>query len=311
MSIKRLVLCIFVFFVFGLLGYGATYVGFGTGAISAVFSKIFEEKITQQDLQNKYEIDKIKILIVPGHDNNSFGASFKNIKESDLNIEMAYEIFDILIKDNKFETFIIRERDGAYSRWFLDYLDRKWSAISTFRDYSKRLMSFLNDKGFVVAENKVQHNPAADNVSLNLYGINKWANDNNVDLVIHVHFNDYPSRARGQSGEYAGFVIYIPERHLPNHKISSGLASAIKQRLENYFPKSNFPGERETIVEDHELIAIGSNASRKGASLLIEYGYIYETQFVYSSARAIIFESLAEQTYLGIQDYFELDALKK
>jgi len=41
------------------------------------------------------------------------------------------------------------------------------------------------------------------------------------------------------------------------------------------------------------------------ASMLIEYGYIYETQFTDKSLRSKALQDLAFQTYLGLQDFFE------
>ena len=50
-------------------------------------------------------------------------------------------------------------------------------------------------------------NIAPDEMGVRLYGINKWANENDIDIVIHVHFNDYPGRPRTGSGKYSGFSI--------------------------------------------------------------------------------------------------------
>jgi len=54
-----------------------------------------------------------------------------------------------------------------------------------------------------------------------------------------------------------------------------------------------------------ELIAIGANGSLDGAALLIEYGYIYEAQFISSEFRSDMMKELAHQTYLGVKKYFE------
>jgi len=213
-------------------------------------------------------------------------------------------------KDSKFQVFITREKNGDYRDWLSDYLEKENLAISIFRDYLKKVVSFFDDRAIIKKNASVYHNPAADNVSLNLYGINKLANDHNIDIVLHVHFNDYPGRPAGSSGKYNGFAIYVPEEQLPNSRVSIALAESVKEALEKYFPVSNFPGEAKGVIQDQELIAVGSNASREGASMLIEYGYIYEPQFTYSAARAIIFKSLAEQTYLGIKNFFETNVLR-
>ena len=70
------------------------------------------------------------------------------------------------------------------------------------------------------------------------------------------------------------------------------------------FPVSNLPVEDQGIVEDQELIAIGSYNTVDAASMLIEYGYIYEPQFRAPAVRAIVLKELAFQTYLGLADFF-------
>ena len=127
--------------------------------------------------------------------------------------------------------------------------------------------------------NQVEHNFATVDTALKLYAINKWANENNIEIVFHIHFNDYPGRKFNQIGEYTGFSIYVPEYQLPNHRASSKLAESLKNQLEKYFTKSDLPAESSALIEDQELIAVGSNASRDGVSVLVEYGYIYEPPF--------------------------------
>jgi len=31
-----------------------------------------------------------------------------------------------------------------------------------------------------------------EDIALRLYGFNKWADENKVDAMVHIHFNDYP-----------------------------------------------------------------------------------------------------------------------
>lgn len=294
---------IFLFLTVVTYLFLGNYSSFVTGNLFGIFSKVFEEKIAPEDLREKFEKSIIRVLIVPGHDNVSIGGRYRDIRETDLNIELAYYLLDFFRKDKKFHTFITRDENGEYSDWFIEYFKKEESNILIFRDYLKIVTAFLRQEGKIANTEQVQHNPAADNISLKLYAVNKLANEHNIDIVLHVHFNDYPGRTRGLPGKYNGFAIYVPEKQLPNYRISLAVAGAIKARLEKYFPKSNFPGEADTIVEDQQLIAVGSNASREGTSLLIEYGYIYEPQFVHPAARSIIMKSLAEQTYLGIKDY--------
>ena len=281
------------------------YIGSILSSVSGSVSKIFEQRITPEELRQKYDDGLLKILIVPGHDKKSVGATFRGLKETDFNVELSHNLFNLLEKEDKFKVFITRNKNGDYKDWFLAYLDEENSSIITFRDYVKRIMSFAVGENIVTKNRpKVQHNPAADNISLNLYAINKWANDNDIDAVLHVHFNDYPTRPRNWPGKYSGFAIYVPEKQLPNSEASLELAESIKERFEKYFAKSNFPGESDTIIEDQQLIAIGSNASRNGVSVLIEYGYLYEPQFRNSELRSLSMNELALQTYSAIKDCF-------
>ena len=130
-------------------------------------------------------------------------------------------------------------------------------------------------------------------------------NENNIDIVLHIHFNDYPGRKYDLPGKYSGFSIYIPEAQLPNYRISQGIAESIRKELEKIQSASNFPKEKETVVEDQQLIAVGSNASRDGASVLVEYGYIYEDKIYDKKTREQILVDMAYQTYLGVKNYFE------
>ena len=68
---------------------------------------------------------------------------------------------------------------------------------------------------------------------------------------------------------------------------------------------SDLPIESEGIIEDQDLIAIGSFNSVNAASLLIEYGYIYEPQLTDPTMRELATQDLAFQTYLGLQDFFD------
>lgn len=276
-------------------------------ALNYIAALFFEERITPEDLFQKYNSNKpLNILIVPGHDNISVGAEFQGLKEADLNAEVANDLFDLLQKDRKFNVFVTRNKNGDYNDWFSAYLENQKSAISVFRDYSRKIMTYAVNKGLVKKYRpKVYHNPASDDASLKLYGVNKWANQNDADIVIHIHFNDYPTRKYNLPGKYSGFAIYVPENQLPNSRASVELAKSIKNRLEKYFPKSNFPGEAATIVEDQQLVAVGSSGSLDAAALLVEYGYIYESQFINSQLRPLVMKELALQTYLGIRNYFE------
>ena len=248
--------------------------------------------------------DKIKILIVPGHDNESAGGTqFRGMKEADLNLLVASKIFKLFDVDPKFQAFITRDQKG-YKPEFSNYFSENRSDILLFRDWTKSIMSGLIAQGVVKQSAFSYHNFASDEDSIKLYGINKWANDNKIDVVVHAHFNDYRGRPENKIGKYSGFSVYIPEKQLLNYEESFAIAQSVFNQLKKYYPISNLPAEKTGILEDQELIAIGSNASLASASFLIEYDYIYESQLSNSVIQPLITKELAYQTYKGIKTYF-------
>src|SRR3989344_6602804 len=230
----------------------------------------FEERITPETLQGIYKKSGMKILIVPGHDNESYGAQYRGMTEANLNKELGLYLFDYLSADKKFSPFITRNSTGAYLTWFSEYIKNDSVGIRAFRDRVVSAMKSALKQKVVTKNTTVYHNPAADNTSVNLYGINKWANENSIDIVLHIHFNDYPGRRYDEPGEYRGFSIYVPEGQLPNSRASKALADSIRTQLEQFFPGSDFPKETDVVIEDQQLIAVGSNASRDGVSILLE-----------------------------------------
>ena len=220
-----------------------------------------------------------------------------------MNAELGQEIFEFFQKDNKFEIYATRVKNGDYSQWFSDYFELNRKEIRNFAESSKKQWYQAIEQGMPL-NNQVEHNFATVDTALKLYAVNKWANENNIEIVFHIHFNDYPGRKFNQIGEYTGFSIYVPEYQLPNHRASSKLAESLKNQLEKYFTKSDLPAESSALIEDQELIAVGSNASRDGVSVLVEYGYIYEPPFRNEEAREAMFKELAYQTYIGIKNFF-------
>lgn len=266
-------------------------------------SVIFKNSIETKDIVKKFNSnkskDKVKIMIVAGHDDENSGAYFKGIKESDLNLDLAIELNSLLKKENV-ETFLIRDEKG-FNKKFLKFIDIEEDKINEFVNYKKNIINNLVINGDFENQNQVHHNSAKPEVAKILYGINKYANDNNFDIVLHVHFNDYPGR-KGSSGLYSGFSIYVPEKQFSNSEASIDLAEKIKDQLSLSFASSNLPQEG-AIVEDQELIAVGSYNTVDPVSILIEYGYIYEKQFTNKKISNFIIKELANQTHLGLLNY--------
>ena len=171
--------------------------------LSSVF---FQNSIDPEDLLKKYKNDEdIKIIIVPGHDENNSGAVFGAVKEADMNLKVAEELFDLFKNDKHFETLLVRDADG-YNEKISAYIEENSEEIQAFVSEKKDIMQDLNAVGKVNGYVNVQHNSARPEVVKILYGINKYANDNDFDIILHVHFNDYPGRS-GSDGKYSGFSV--------------------------------------------------------------------------------------------------------
>lgn len=160
------------------------------------------------------------------------------------------------------------------------------------------------NSGNVSVYKGVPHISVTQDGLIKLYGINKWADENKVDLVVHIHFNDYGSRPQNQPGDFTGFAVYVPEKQYSNSQASVAIARYIFNRLGAYEAPSNQPKESAGIVPEQDLIAIGSNNSLDPPGMLIEYDYIYEPQFLYPGTRKKELKELAFQTYSGIKDFF-------
>src|SRR3989344_1612205 len=302
-AIKIFLFAVIFFISISLLAQSYDSVIF-SGVQNLISGPYFVEKISPEDLKKAIDSRKIRVLIVPGHDDNNPGAVFGEVREVNLNLDLGLELFRYLRDDPKFEPFITRKEGGDYNEWFRNYINIFAEDVVSFRNKVKTIFSSALKSGNISSLSGIFHNPAADNTSINLYAVNKVANDYNIDIVLHVHFNDYPRKNKKMAGKYSGFAIYVPESQLPNARVSQAVGEFLKNRLAFYNAGSNLKSESSVVVEDQELIAVGSNASREGASILIEYGYIYEPQFQSEEILTPISKELAFQTYLGLTDYF-------
>ncbi|PJE74158.1 MAG: hypothetical protein COV02_00005, partial [Candidatus Terrybacteria bacterium CG10_big_fil_rev_8_21_14_0_10_41_10] len=207
----------------------------------------FIDSITETQLKTTYtltkkEQDKLNILIVPGHDENVWGAQFNYIKEAELNTELAEDLKNFLEKENGFNIFLARDNNG-YNPLLLNYFNENREDIIQFANQYKTMMNTAVQIGLVETSNTVEHNVASEETVIKLYGINKWTNENNIDIVINIHFNDYPGRRYDQRGKYSGFAIYVPESQYSNSKASLALAQPVFNQLKKYLPVSNMPKE--------------------------------------------------------------------
>ncbi len=309
--IKYYLLVVSTFLLFSIISLSDIRLD-GIKNLAGVF---FVDSITKEELEKDYALaekgnDKIKILIAPGHDEGRGGTEFRGIKERDLNIEMAEILTRLLRKEGEFEVSLSRNKN-EYHKGIQTYIEENYDEIKDFRKEYKDTMDSLVRSGLVDTRNGVEHNNAPNATVIRLYGINKWANENDIDIVIHIHFNDHSGRRYNQSGKYSGITIYIPEKQFSNAKASLALAKSVFKRLSTYSATSNMPLERKGIVEDQELIATGAYNTLDPAVLLIEYGYIYEAQFINPKTRTLAIEDLALQTYFGVLDFFGKKELQK
>jgi N-acetylmuramoyl-L-alanine amidase len=263
------------------------------------------KKYKRASTKNHYKKD-VKIMIVPGHDNENSGAVLKDketgkvFKEADLNLKVANELNKLLSDEKGIKTFLTRDEKG-YHRKLAEYFEKESDKIAEFRESKKQIMEKLVEEGRVQKEVHIHHNTARPEVANVLYGINKYANDNEYDIIIHIHFNDYPGRTKDW-GEYSGFSIYVPEEQYSNAQASHDFAEELRDQLLLSFAESDMPQE-DAITQDQELIAIGAYNSVDSIAVLLEYGYIYESQFTDSNISDYILNELAQQTYLGIMDF--------
>lgn len=274
-----------------------------------VVAVFMHQTITVVQLKNKYNAvpkgqPKIKILIVPGHEPNYGGAEYEDLKEREMTVELGRYLQDFFNNNSHYEVVISRSKD-SWNPVLQSYFDQHWTEIQNFFKDSKNEMVHLLNTGMVQKKvDGIVHNKAREDVALRLYGMNKWSNENKIDIAIHIHFNDYPGHGFTGPGDYSGLAIYVPERQYSNSTTTRVIADSVFKRLAKYNAISDLPKEKSGVIEEQDLIAIGAYNTSDAPSMLIEYGYIYEPQFTDPAVRASTLRDLAFQTYLGIQDFF-------
>ena len=291
---------------------GLTYVSDSFAHVgNNMAAALLHDPVTVADLHTKYtaSIDnpqqkKIRVLIVPGHEPNYGGTNFGNLYERDMNVELAKNLVEFLKNNGHYDVMIARDENN-WNPTLLDYFKNNWDAIiAYYKDNKQEVLHSVATGQTTKPVAAVAHNSAPVDVALRLYGINKWESENDVDIVIHVHFNDYPRSDTSVPGKYSGFAMYVPEKEYANSSTTNAVAETIFKRLAKYNAVSNLPAEDAGIVQEPDLIAIGAYNTTNSASMLIEYGYIYEPQFTNPAVRPTTLKDMAFQTYLGLQDFF-------
>lgn len=274
--------------------------------VSQMASVFFVESSTPQILYKAYaeakKGEKFKILIVPGHDDVASGATFGGLREADLALAVGERLAKEFEDDRRIQATLARDSYGYIPELAL-YFDERRQDILNYRATQTAQMKEHLSSGAIESHVVVNHNFAPSEVAVKLYGINKWANEQGYDLILHLHFNDVPRPDRSRPGWPSGFALYVPERQFSNAKGSMAVAEAIKARLIELYRPSTLPQESPNPTEDQELIAVGSNNSLDASSVLIEYAYIYEPLVQFEPVRAQMLAGMAQQTYLGVRDF--------
>jgi len=286
---------------------------------AAVF---FVTSITAVQIQNQYRtipitysagaaatttapVSRIRILIVPGHQPTIGGTEFGGVWERDVALEIADALAGLLSQNPRYDVMVSRTAT-EWNPVLQDYFDAHALEIDTFKQsLALQMQNHLADGSILPAADQVYHDTAPSEAAFQLYGINKWTSDNGYDITLHIHINDDAEHRTGVAGKYSGFAVYVPDHQYSNAVASKTIGEAIAARLNAYHATSTLAHEDVGVVEDQQLIAIGSNNSASDAALLIEYGYIYEPQFQESSVRSVAMADYAYQTYLGLQDFFK------
>ncbi|HYF29005.1 MAG TPA: peptidoglycan-binding protein [Candidatus Paceibacterota bacterium] len=252
--------------------------------------------------------EKVRILVVPGHEPMYGGAQYAGYYERELVIPLSEKLATELRSDPNIEVILARDASG-WNPTLERYFKRNLSSIKRFVETHQKEFRKLLRRGRV-DENEAQagHNRAPADVAYRLYGITKWANENDVDLMIHVHLNDAGGRANDAPGAYTGLAIYVPYEEFGNAEASKAIADKVFDHLTDIAAKSTLPIEDQGVVEDQELIALGSNNTSIAPSLLVEYGYIYEPKFIDENVRNIVFSDYAYQTAKGVREFFGASA---
>jgi N-acetylmuramoyl-L-alanine amidase len=256
-----------------------------------------------------YSEQKIKILIVPGHEPNAGGADeFKKIKERDLNLQLSILLKDSLSKNTNIEAIMARDENGWNTDLENYVMTNSITIMNWVADMKAKMLAKVDTGEVKLLDPNMKHNPATSSAVLYLYGTNKWIEKNNIDLVLHVHFNNNP-KINGKPN-FSGYCMYIPEKQYSNSSSSRIFANYINQEISKIEKPSDMKQEKDLIIEDQQLIATGVYNTLKIPSVAIEYAYIYEPMMLSSSTRNIYIEKAASSTATAINNYI-VNEMKK
>ncbi|MCX6721364.1 MAG: N-acetylmuramoyl-L-alanine amidase [Candidatus Staskawiczbacteria bacterium] len=240
--------------------------------------------------ENAPAVKTFNILLIPGHEPKDGGGNYKNVYERDLAVDIADKISEILTQDPKYKVIIARDKND-WNPTLKDYFENEKQNIIDWKTQCQKDNDALMLSGKIKpVPDMAFHSDATPEMSVRLYGMNKWANENGIDLVLNLHFNDSIRPNMNLPGLFKGFDIFVPESQLKNSVASHLAANEISNEL-----KKVEPPEVNHLLEDQTLIALGASGTLNAPSMLIEYAYIYEKQLPVLQ--------MAQQTALGIENY--------
>ena len=167
---------------------------------------------------------KIRILIVPGHEPDAGGADeFKKIKERDLNLQLSNILKDYLVKNKNIDVVMARDENGWNSSLENYVKTNQINIMNWVADMKEKMFTKVDEGQIEIINQGMKHNSATSSAVLFLYGTNKWIPENNIDLVIHIHFNNNP-KINGKPN-YSGYAMYVPEKQYSNSSSSKIFAN--------------------------------------------------------------------------------------
>jgi len=280
-------------------------------AISILGGASFAFAITTPELKktlsDRYMSGEIlKVLIVPGHDDEFSGAKFRKEREADMTLSVAKQLANFLGQDPQLIVVVARD-GGGYIPSLHNYFESQTLVVNEFiKSHSVQMKKDIAS-GNIIIPKQVPHGNASKIPLYRLYAINKWATEQDFDMVIHIHFNDEGSRYLTSPGKFSGYAVYVPDSNLLGAPASKELGTAIAKHLKRDFNLSNMSYEHNRsdehgVVSDIKLIALGANKTIAIPRVLIEYSYIYEP-IVSLKKFPLTSDIMAAATDYGIHDF--------
>jgi hypothetical protein len=258
-------------------------------------------KGSAQDLESQSE-EKFKILIFAGHEPEYGGAEYKGVLERDLNLQLAEELRDLLANNSNFEVAMVRDRDG-WNPVIKTYVSDNKEEIKTWLSAKKEEFFLAIKEGKITpVRAEMGHRETPLDAAIFMYGVNKWAGENDVDLTLHLHFNNNP-KYKGKPN-YEGFAIYIPEKQYQNFHSSRAVAESLMVEIAKVQKVSTMKAESEGIIEDQELIAVGCYNTALSPAVVVEYAYIYEDLMLTQDSRDKFITQMASSTAQALENHF-------